>query len=73
MYYVYTGADLLVTFKHSLADLEKRQRELTLAEKLFDLPITMHTRLVKAQKELADLTKVYALYKDFTVSKRKAK
>ena len=64
----YTGAQLLEVFKAALAVLEKRQRELVLAEKLFDLPITMYSKMVKAQKELADLSRIYALYKDFVVS-----
>lgn len=59
---------MLVIYKRLLEELEKRQKELSLAEKLFDLPITMYSRLVKAQKELSDLSKVFALYSSFQVS-----
>ena len=62
------GAELLILYKTSLENLEKRQRELALAEKLFDLPITMYIKLVKAQKELSDLSKIYQLLKEFSVS-----
>ena len=59
---------MLILYKTSLENLEKRQRELALAEKLFDLPITMYIKLVKAQKELSDLSKIYQLLKEFSVS-----
>lgn len=61
------GGEMLVVYKNALEDLEKRQRELVLAEKLFDLPITMYTKLVKAQRGLSDLSKVYQLYNAFSV------
>lgn len=62
------GAQLLDVFKAALGELERRQRDLVLAEKLFDLPITMYSRLVHAQKELSDLSRLYALHKAFVVS-----
>ena len=55
-------------YKTALSELERRQRELVLAEKLFDLPITMYTKMVQAQKQLNDLSRIYALHKAFTVS-----
>lgn len=62
------GEQLMDAYKAALTELEIRQRELSLAEKLFDLPITMYSNLVAAQKELTNLAKVYALYKEFCVS-----
>lgn len=64
----YIGTQLLEVFRTALVELERRQKDLVLAERLFDLPITMYTKLVKAQKELADLTKLYALHKTYSVS-----
>lgn len=39
-----------------------------MAEKLFDLPITMYPDLVEVDKELKNLTKVYELYEAQRVS-----
>lgn len=41
---------------------ESQRQELTNAEKLFDLPITLYPGLVEVDKELKNMAKIYELY-----------
>ncbi len=56
------GVVLLKKFQELYAEQESQRQELTMAEKLFDLPITMYSDLAEVDKELRDLAKVYELY-----------
>ncbi len=53
---------MLKKFQELYAEQESQRQELTMAEKLFDLPITMYSDLAEVDKELRDLAKVYELY-----------
>ena len=62
------GVVLLKEFQKLYAEQERQRQELTMAEKLFDLPITMYPDLVEVDKELKNLAKVYELYEAQRVS-----
>ena len=62
------GVVLLKEFQQLFTEQESRRQELTMAEKLFDLPITMYSDLSEVDKELRNLTKVYELYEAQRVS-----
>lgn len=62
------GVELLKEFQKLYAEQEKQRQELTMAEKLFDLPITMYPDLVEVDRELKYLAKVYELYEAQRVS-----
>lgn len=49
-------------FQAEYAKYEKQRQELTNAEKLFDLPITLYPGLVEVDKELKNIARVYDLY-----------
>ncbi|XP_013358995.1 PREDICTED: dynein heavy chain 10, axonemal isoform X2 [Chinchilla lanigera] len=63
------GVELLNTFEKEMAKHEKERQELAKAEKLFDLPITMHPQLLKVQKEMAGLRVIYELYEGLKAAK----
>ena len=42
--------------------MEKQRQELTNAEKLFDLTITMYPAMLDIDKELKNVTKVFGIY-----------
>ena len=49
-------------FREEVAELEAQRQELTNAEKLFELPITMYPELLKVQKEMKGLEQIYDIY-----------
>ena len=53
---------MLKEFQAEYAKYEKQRQELTNAEKLFDLPITLYPGLVEVDKELKNIARVYDLY-----------
>ena len=53
---------LLKQFQADYTEFERRRQELTNAERLFDLPITLYPDLIEVEKELRSLSKVYELY-----------
>lgn len=63
-----SGVKLLKRFQMEYSMLEKRRQELTNAEKLFDLPITIYEDLIEVDRDLRNLTKVYELYESQNVS-----
>ncbi|XP_072908128.1 dynein axonemal heavy chain 10 [Hemitrygon akajei] len=58
-----TGLEILGKFENELEELERKRQELVNAEKLFDLPITMHPDLLSLQKEMKGLRQIYDIYK----------
>ena len=60
--YISLGVKLLKEFQAEYAKYEKQRQELTNAEKLFDLPITLYPGLVEVDKELKNIARVYDLY-----------
>lgn len=60
--YISPGVKLLKEFQAEYAKYEKQRQELTNAEKLFDLPITLYPGLVEVDKELKNIARVYDLY-----------
>ena len=54
--------ELLKNYREEVDGLEANRQELTNAEKLFELPITMYPELQKVQKEMAGLECVYQTY-----------
>lgn len=58
----FAGVKLLKEFQAEYANYEKQRQELTNAEKLFDLPITLYPGLVEVDKELKNIARVYDLY-----------
>ena len=64
----HTGVELLKSFQALYSEHEQQRQELTNAEKLFDLPITMVPDLMEVDKELKALAKVYELYEAQRVS-----
>ena len=55
---------LLKEFQAEYAELEAERQELTNAEKLFDLPITMYPHLIEVDQQLRSLATVYQLYEE---------
>ena len=49
-------------YREEVAELEAQRQELTNAEKLFELPITMYPELLKVQKEMKGLEQIYEIY-----------
>lgn len=49
-------------FQAEYMKYENQRQELTNAEKLFDLPITLYPGLLEVDKELKNMAKVYDLY-----------
>ena len=56
--------ELLKQYKEEVAELEANRQELTNAEKLFELPITLYPELLKVQKEMSGLESIYQIYTD---------
>uniref|UniRef100_A0AAY5K1P1 AAA+ ATPase domain-containing protein n=1 Tax=Esox lucius TaxID=8010 RepID=A0AAY5K1P1_ESOLU len=61
--------DVMETYETELAKIESRRQQLTNAEKLFDLPITMYTELQNVQKEMNGLRQIYEIYKSQKAAK----
>ena len=62
------GVQLFDLYQPQYIDKEKQRQELTNAEKLFDLPITMFPSMTEVDKELKNTEKVFEIYKDQKVS-----
>ena len=65
---IWSGVVLLKDFQAQYAECEKQRQELTNAEKLFDLPITLYPDLIEVDRDLRNLAKVYELYEAQRVS-----
>ncbi|XP_019908369.3 dynein heavy chain 10, axonemal [Esox lucius] len=63
------GVTVMETYETELAKIESRRQQLTNAEKLFDLPITMYTELQNVQKEMNGLRQIYEIYKSQKAAK----
>ena len=64
----FPGVKLLKEYQAEYLKYENQRQELTNAEKLFDLPITLYPGLVEVDKELKNMTKIYDLYEAQRVS-----
>ena len=62
------GVELLKVFQKEYSEKEKQRQELTNAEKLFDLSITMFPGMVDVDRELRNIAKVYNIYEAQRVS-----
>lgn len=51
-------------YQEEVGNLEAQRQELTNAEKLFELPITMYPELQKVQKETKGLEQIYDIYSE---------
>lgn len=60
--YFLSGVTLMKEFQAEYMKYENQRQELTNAEKLFDLSITLYPGLVEVDKELKNMAKVYDLY-----------
>ena len=49
-------------YEEELAELEERKLDLTNAEKLFELPITLYPAMMQTSKEMAGMEQVFQLY-----------
>ena len=58
----FLGVTLMKEFQAEYMKYENQRQELTNAEKLFDLPITLYPGLVEVDKELKNMARVYDLY-----------
>eukprot|EP00731_Ephydatia_muelleri_P035324 Em0114g8a len=56
------GVKLLKEFQAQYKTFENQRQELTNAEKLFDLPITMYADLMEVDRDLKNMAMVYDLY-----------
>ncbi|XP_067910592.1 dynein axonemal heavy chain 10 isoform X4 [Heterodontus francisci] len=63
------GLEILGKFENEVEEFERNRQELANAEKLFDLPITMHPELVLLQKEMKGLRQIYDIYKAQRIAK----
>ena len=55
---------LLKEFQAEYDKYEAQRQELTNAEKLFDLPITMHPNIMEVDQQLKSLSIIYQLYEE---------
>ena len=62
------GVKVLKEHQSEYAKFEQQRQELTNAEKLFDLPITMFPDLTEVDRDLKNMAKVYELYEAQRVS-----
>ena len=51
-------------FKAQYILMEKQRQELTNAEKLFDLPITMYPDMIEVDKELRNIGRIFEIYEN---------
>ncbi|XP_059138610.1 dynein axonemal heavy chain 10-like [Physella acuta] len=65
------GDALVEKFTAGVEELEERRVDLALAEKLFELPITVHEKLLLVKKQLAWLNQIYSLYREQDAAKNK--
>ena len=63
------GVELLKQFKEEFVKFEKERQELTNAEKLFDLPLTMYPDMLQIEKELRGSEQIYSIYEKQKVSR----
>ena len=70
MIYLALGVEILKEYQARYAAMEQQRQELTNAEKLFDLPITMYPGMVEVDRSLRNLTKVYDIYEAQRVRSR---
>ncbi|BFZ18669.1 hypothetical protein BsWGS_21707 [Bradybaena similaris] len=56
------GVELLKQAREKVSELEASRQELTNAERLFELQITMYPEMLKIQKEMAALESIYQIY-----------
>lgn len=55
---------IMGTYEADLAKIEVSRQELAIAEKLFDLPITMYPELLNIRQEMSGLRQIYKIYKE---------
>ena len=65
-----TGVQLLKLYQTQYAEKEKQRQELTNAEKLFDLDITMYPGMIEVDSDLKNIAKVYEIYEAQRVRER---
>ena len=66
--FLHVGVELLRRYQTKYAVHEKERQDLTNAEKLFDLPITIYKDLMDVDTSLKNMAKVYELYEAQRVS-----
>ena len=55
---------MLKQFKEDVERFEVQRQELSNAEQLFDLPITVYPELIQVQKELKGQEQIYTIYEE---------
>lgn len=55
---------IMTAYGADLAKMEAARQELSNAEKLFDLPITMYPELLNIQQEMSGLRQIYKIYEE---------
>lgn len=58
----WSGVELLKRFKEEFSKYEKERQELTNAERLFGLSISMYPELNQMEKELKGLDQIFSIY-----------
>jgi dynein heavy chain len=58
------GVKLMKTFQQTMVEKAAMRDELVLAEKLFNLPLTSYPELTEVERELRNLSQIYAVYSD---------
>lgn len=56
------GLSILGTYEMDLAKVVAAQQELAKAQKLLDLPISVHLDLINVQKDMKGLKQIYDVY-----------
>ena len=60
--------ELLRTYKAEYLKFEKERQELTNAEKLFDLNLTMYHDMMQMEKDIRGMEMIYSIYEKQKVS-----
>lgn len=60
---LFAGLTIMGTYEAELATMVAAQQELTNAEKLLDLPVTVCPEIIDMQKDMKGLRQIYDVYK----------
>lgn len=62
MLFLFSGLILMANYEANLAKIEEERHDLTNAEKLLNLPVTMYPEATKIQKEMQGLRQIYQVF-----------
>lgn len=67
---MFPGITTMAKYEAEFAKIEAERQELTSAEKLLDLPVTVYPEATRIQKEMQGLRQIYDVYEAQKVGQR---